>query len=167
MKKLITLLIAFLAFQNVGFCQKTKSKKNKASKVMILQDSLRWKKEHYAINRDFACNDPRIAIKKLAGGNKRFLERKSIKPRQNLETLKKLEDGQYPFATIVGCSNFRAGNTLNNAVRQNAIEQLNNLRNLEPIVHKKYAAGEILIVGAYIIFISEKSILRRNVVELT
>ena len=95
MKKLITLLIAFLAFQNIGFCQITKSKKNKARKVMTLQDSLRGRKEHYVINRDSAYNDPRIAIKKLAGGNKRFLDGKSINPRQNLETLKKLEDGQH------------------------------------------------------------------------
>ena len=234
MKKIILLLVAFLAFQNEGFCQKTKSKKNKPNKVMTLQDSLKWRKEHYVINRDSAYNDPRIAIKKLAGGNRRFLEGKSIKPRQNLETLKKLEEGQHPFATIVGCSDSRVpnemifdqgfgdlfiirtagqvsaaasygsmefavlkldtklivvlghtecgavkaavdrpenvpghivtlineikpavkkcehmpGNTLNNAVRQNVIEQVNNLRDLDPILHKKYAAGEILIVGA-------------------
>jgi hypothetical protein len=36
---------------------------------------------------------------------------------------------------------------LNNAVRQNVIDQVN-LRDLDPILHKKYKNGEILIVGA-------------------
>jgi carbonic anhydrase len=40
------------------------------------------------------------------------------------------------------------GNAVENAVRQNVIDQVNNLRDLEPILHKKYVAGEILIVGA-------------------
>ena len=40
------------------------------------------------------------------------------------------------------------GNPVNNAVRQNVIDQVNNLRDLEPILHKKYVKGEILIVGA-------------------
>lgn len=232
MKKIILILVVFLTFQNISYSQKKKNQKKDV--VMTSKDSLKWKKEHYVINRDSAYNDPRIAIKKLVGGNRRFIEGKSIKPRQNLETLKKLEEGQHPFATIVGCSDSRVpnelifdqgfgdlfiirtagqvsaaasygsmefsvlklntklivvlghtecgavkaavdrpenvpghivtlineikpavkkcehmpGNTLNNAVRQNVIEQVNNLRDLDPILHKKYAAGEILIVGA-------------------
>ena len=46
------------------------------------------------------------------GGNKRFVEGKSIRPRQNAETIKKLEYGQEPFATIVGCSDSRVPNEL-------------------------------------------------------
>jgi carbonic anhydrase len=41
-----------------------------------------------------------------------------------------------------------AGNPLNNAVRQNVIDQVNVLRDLDPILHSKYSKGEILIVGA-------------------
>jgi carbonic anhydrase len=40
------------------------------------------------------------------------------------------------------------GNKVNNAVRQNVIDQVNTLRDLDPILHKEYSKGEILIVGA-------------------
>lgn len=193
-----------------------------------------WKKQHYVVDRDSAYADPRVALKKLQGGNKRFVEGKSIKPRQDYEAIKKTEFGQEPFAIIVGCSDSRVpnevifdqglgdlfiirtagqvsaaasygsmefavlklksklivvlghtecgavaaavdrpedvpghivtlindikpavrksahfmGSVVNNAVRQNVIEQVKNLRDLDPILRKKYEAGEILIVGA-------------------
>jgi carbonic anhydrase len=34
---------------------------------------MKWKKEHYVVNRDSAYADPRILLKKLVGGNKRFM----------------------------------------------------------------------------------------------
>ncbi len=231
MKKLILLLVSL----NIGlaaYSQENKSKKDRIKKVEI--DSPQWKKEHYVVNRDSAYADPRIGIKKLIGGNKRFIEGKTIKPRQDMNTIKSLEKGQQPFATIVGCSDSRVpnemifdqglgdlfiirtagqvsaaasygsmefavlklktklivvlghtecgavaaaverpedvpghivtlineikpavakcahlpGNPVNNAVRQNVIDQVNSLRDLDPILHKKYKNGEILIVGA-------------------
>ncbi len=231
MKKLILLLVSL----NIGlaaYSQENKSKKDRIKKVEI--DSPQWRKEHYVVNRDSAYADPRIGIKKLMGGNKRFIEGKTIKPRQDMNTIKSLEKGQQPFATIVGCSDSRVpnemifdqglgdlfiirtagqvsaaasygsmefavlklktklivvlghtecgavaaaverpedvpghivtlineikpavakcahlpGNPVNNAVRQNVIDQVNNLRDLDPILHKKYKNGEILIVGA-------------------
>ena len=231
MKKLILLLVSL----NIGlaaYSQENKSKKDRIKKVEI--DSPQWKKEHYVVNRDSAYADPRIGIKKLMGGNKRFIEGKTIKPRQDMNTIKSLEKGQQPFATIVGCSDSRVpnemifdqglgdlfiirtagqvsaaasygsmefavlklktklivvlghtecgavaaaverpedvpghivtlineikpavakcahlpGNPVNNAVRQNVIDQVNSLRDLDPILHKKYKNGEILIVGA-------------------
>lgn len=231
MKKLILLLVSL----NIGvaaYSQENKSKKDRIKKVEI--DSPQWKKEHYVVNRDSAYADPRIGIKKLMGGNKRFIEGKTIKPRQDMNTIKSLEKGQQPFATIVGCSDSRVpnemifdqglgdlfiirtagqvsaaasygsmefavlklktklivvlghtecgavaaaverpedvpghivtlineikpavakcahlpGNQVNNAVRQNVIEQVNSLRDLDPILHKNYKNGEILIVGA-------------------
>ena len=48
---------------------------------------------------------------------------------------------------VAKCSHL-PGNPVENAVRQNVIDQVNNLRDLEPILHKKYINGEILIVGA-------------------
>ncbi|WP_216593199.1 carbonic anhydrase [Sediminibacterium salmoneum] len=42
----------------------------------------------------------------------------------------------------------KPGNKVENAVRQNVIEQVNSLRDLEPILSKKYKNGELLIVGA-------------------
>ena len=228
MKNLL-IVTAALLISTASFSQK---KEIKNSKKEI--DSVKWRKEHYVINRDSAYADPRIGIKKLMGGNKRFVEGKTIKPRQDMNTIKKLELGQEPFATIVGCSDSRVpnemifdqglgdlfiirtagqvsaaasygsmefatlklktklivvlghtecgavaaaverpenvpghivtlineikpavakcahlpGNQVNNAVRQNVIDQVNNLRDLEPILHKKYVDGEILIVGA-------------------
>ncbi len=197
-------------------------------------DSAKWRIEHYVVNRDSAYADPRVAIQKLMGGNKRFTEGKTIKPRQDFNTIKSVEASQEPFATIVGCSDSRVpnelifdqgigdlfiirtagqvsaaasygsmefavlklktklivvlghtecgavaaaverpenvpghivtlineikpavakvaylpGNPVNNAVRQNVIDQVNNLRDLDPILHKKYKDGEIIIVGA-------------------
>lgn len=227
--------ILFLMCLSIGlstYSQEKQVKKNKSKKIEI--DSVQWKKEHYVINRDSAYADPRIGIKKLMGGNKRFIEGRTIKPRQDMNTIKSLENGQEPFATIVGCSDSRVpnemifdkglgdlfiirtagqvsaaasygsmefavlklktklivvlghtecgavaaaverpedvpghivtlineikpavakcahlpGNPVNNAVRQNVVDQVNNLRDLDPILHKKYLNGEILIVGA-------------------
>lgn len=216
-------------------------------------DSVQWKKDHYIVNRDSAYVDPRVAIKKLMGGNKRFVEGKSIKPRQDMETIKKLENGQAPFATIVGCSDSRVpnemifdqgigdlfiirtagqvsaaasygsmefavlklktklivvlghtecgavaaaverpenvpghivslindikpavaksshfvGNAVNNAVRQNVIEQVKSLRDLDPILHAQYIKGEILIVGAvYDIHTGKVEFLEETLIDL-
>jgi carbonic anhydrase len=231
MKNLIILLLV-TSVCSVSFSQ-TKKLNVKQTKTATV-DSVKWKKEYYIINRDSAYGDPRIGIKKLMGGNKRFVERKTVKPRQDMSTVKKLEMGQEPFATIVGCSDSRVpneiifdqgfgdlfiirtagqvsaaasygsmefsvlklktklivvlghtecgavaaavdrpenvpghivtlineikpavakcahlpGNPVNNAVRQNVIDQVMNLRDLDPILHKKYVDGEILIVGA-------------------
>jgi carbonic anhydrase len=229
--KNVLFIVMCVLISSTSFSQ-SKIKKQKVAQTVM--DSVKWKKEHYVVNRDSAYANPRIALKKLVGGNRRFLEGKSIKPRQDALTIKKLENGQEPFATIVGCSDSRVpnemifdqglgdlfiirtagqvsaaasygsmefsvlklktklivvlghtecgavaaaverpenvpghivtlineikpavakcahlpGNAVNNAVRQNVIDQVNTLRDLEPILHKKYSAGEILIVGA-------------------
>lgn len=235
MKKTLFIGISLLAFNITLFAQSKKNIKNsKTENEAVIVDSAKWRTEHYVINRDSAYADPRIGLRKLMGGNKRFVEGKSIRPRQNMETIKKLENGQEPFATIVGCSDSRVpnemifdqglgdlfiirtagqvsaaasygsmefatlklktklivvlghtecgavaaaverpknvpghivtlineikpsvatssylpGNPVNNAVRQNVIDQVNSLRDLEPILHEKYNNGEILIVGA-------------------
>jgi len=235
MKKVFLIVLAFLSFQTLTFAQVKKTKKEKKSETATaVIDSVKWRAEHYIVDRDSAYEDPRLGLKKLMGGNKRFVEGKSVKPRQDAETIKKLEFGQAPFATIVGCSDSRVpnemifdqglgdlfiirtagqvsaaasygsmefatlklktklivvlghtecgavaaaverpenvpghivtlineikpsaakisnlpGNPVNNAVRQNVIDQVNSLRDLEPILHKKYVDGEILIVGA-------------------
>lgn len=41
------------------------------------------------------------------GGNHRFQQARSIHPHQDPALIKKLSEGQYPFATIVGCSDSR------------------------------------------------------------
>lgn len=231
MKNLILLLLMATTFLSVN-AQDKKAVKRKNSTSEI--GSAQWKSEHYVVNRDSAYADPRTAIKKLIGGNRRFLEGKSIRPRQDHETIIKLEKGQQPFATIVGCSDSRVpnemifdqglgdlfivrtagqvcaaasygsieyatlflntklivvmghtecgavaaavqrpenppghivtlineikpavaksshlpGSAVNNAVRQNVLEQVKTLRDLEPVLSRKYERGEILIVGA-------------------
>jgi len=211
-----------------------KANRRASAKQTIPFDSTRWKREHYVINRDSAYLDPRIALKKLMGGNRRFVEGKSLRPRQDSMALHSTENGQKPFASIVGCSDSRvpneiifdqgvgdlfivrtagqvmaeasygsiefahlalgsklivvlghkkcgavdaaiqkpdnppghivtlinaikpaaekskymAGDRLDNAIRQNVTEQVNALRELEPVLSKKYKNGEILIVGA-------------------
>lgn len=196
-------------------------------------DSAKWRAEHYVVDRDSAYADPRVALRKLMGGNRRFVEDKSIKPRQSRATLLSTEKGQKPFAVIVGCSDSRVpneiifdqgvgdlfivrtagqvmaaasygsiefatvalgaklivvlghqscgavdaaikrpevpghivtlvnsikpaaqkakamgSNLLDNAIDQNVIDQVNELRDLDPVLSKKYQKGEILIVGA-------------------
>jgi carbonic anhydrase len=233
MRKTILLFGLFLIFSPI-FAQKKSTKTKKEKETITAINSEAWKKKHYVVNRDSAYADPRVALKKLVGGNRRFIEGKSIKPRQDYETIKKLENGQEPFAIIVGCSDSRVpnemifdqglgdlfiirtagqvsaaasygsmefavlklktklivvlghtecgavaaavqrpdnipghivtlineikpavakcahllGDPVNNTVRQNVIDQVNNLRDLEPILHKNYVNGEILIVGA-------------------
>jgi carbonic anhydrase len=235
MKKLFLVVSVILAVQTLTFAQLNKTKKtSKTVSNTPAIDSAKWRAEHYVVNRDSAYEDPRLGLKKLMGGNKRFVEGKSIKPRQDASTIKKLENGQAPFATIVGCSDSRVpnemifdqglgdlfiirtagqvsaaasygsmefatlklktklivvlghtecgavaaavqrpenvpghivtlineikpaavksshlpGDPVNNAVKQNVIDQVNSLRDLDPILHKKYVDGEILIVGA-------------------
>ncbi len=230
MKKIIIPLILSAIFAINAQAQV--AKKNKKENTVI--DSVKWRAAHYVINRDSAYADPKIAIKKLMGGNKRFVEGISIRPRQDAKTIKALGNGQEPFATIVGCSDSRVpnemifdqglgdlfiirtagqvsaaasygsmefavlklntklivvlghtecgavaaavqrpenvpghivtlineikpavakcahlpGDPVYNAVRQNVIDQVADLRDLDPILHKKYIDGEILIVGA-------------------
>lgn len=196
-------------------------------------DSAKWRADHYVVNRDSAYANPYIGLRKLMGGNRRFMEDKSIRPRQDRSALTSTEKGQKPFAVIVSCSDSRVpneiifdqgvgdlfiirtagqvmaeasygsiefatavlgsklivvmghqscgavdaaikrpdvpghiitlvnsikpaaqkakamgGNMLENAIRQNVIEQVNELRDLDPVLSKKYQNGEVLIVGA-------------------
>ncbi len=205
----------------------------------------------YFANRDSAYLDPYYGLKKLIYGNRRFAEDKSIRPRQTEADLKNTQNGQTPFATIIGCADSRVPNeiifdqgvgdlfitrtagqvmaeasfgtieyasevlktklivvlghescgavdaamklpanppghvvtlinaikpasirakaknlqgkdALSFAVRENVIEQVNMLRNLEPVLSRKAESGEIVIVGAvydlesgYVNFIEE------------
>lgn len=236
MNKIFLIGMVALLLQNYSFAQVKKNKnltKRKAETTTVV-DSVKWKLEHYIVNRDSAYANPRFALKKLQGGNRRFVEGLTVRPRQDISYVKKLEKGQEPFATIVGCSDSRVpnemifdqglgdlfiirtagqvsaaasygsieyavlklktklivvlghtecgaveaavhrkdnvpghivtlineikpavaksshlvGDPVNNAVKQNVIDQVNVLRDLDPILHKKYINGEILIVGA-------------------
>ncbi|GAA4377878.1 carbonic anhydrase [Hymenobacter koreensis] len=207
--------------------------KRRAAKAEPAVGSPEWRASHYVVDRDSAYADPRVALRKLMGGNRRFVEDKSIKPRQNRSAILSSEKGQKPFAVIVGCSDSRvpneiifdqgvgdlfiirtagqvsaaasygsiefasavlgsklivvlghqkcgavdaaikrpdvpghivtlvnsikpaaekaktmAGDPLDNAVRQNVIDQVKEMRDLEPVLAKQYRNGEILIVGA-------------------
>ena len=233
MKQIILTFLGILILQNTLIAQIPKKKKSAKEKIETI-DSVKWRSDHYVINRDSAYADPKTGLQKLMGGNKRFVERKSIHPRQDLITLKRLETVQEPFATIVACSDSRVpnemifdqglgdlfiirtagqvsaaasygsmefaflklktklivvlghtecgavaaaverplnppghivtlineikasvakssilpGNPVNNAVRQNVIDQVKTLRELEPILSRNYEEGKLLIVGA-------------------
>jgi carbonic anhydrase len=231
--RLIGLLIFFTNIWSAGIAQRKNSAVAK-KKNSVAVDSAKWNAEHYIENRDSAYANPRVGLKKLMGGNRRFVEGKSIRPRQDSLALRGTEGGQKPYAIIVGCSDSRVpneiifdqgvgdlfivrtagqvmaqasygsiefatlvlgsklivvlghqkcgavdaavkrpdnppghivtlinaikpaaekskympGDRLENAIRQNVIEQVNELRDLESVLAKKYQNGEILIVGA-------------------
>ena len=231
----LAVFVLFLFQNNLKAQYKKKKDASKQQKAAIVKfDSAKWRTEHYVINRDSAYADPRIGLQKLIGGNKRFIEGKSIHPRQDSITLKRLETGQEPFATIVACSDSRVpnemifdqglgdlfiirtagqvsaaasygsmefaflklktklivvlghtecgavaaaverplnpqghivalindikpavakssylmGDPVNNAVRQNVIDQVFRLRDLEPVLSRNYEDGKLIIVGA-------------------
>ena len=234
MKKLSLVIIGLLILHNIADAQNVQPEAPTKTHDQSVIGSLKWRANHHIVNRDSAFTEPRMAIKKLMGGNRRFVENKSIRPRQDAATIRKLSLGQMPFATLVSCSDSRVpnemifdqglgdlfivrtagqvssaasygsieyavlklysrlivvlghtecgavaaaverpedvpghivslindikpavakvvhkeGNLLNNAVRQNVIDQVNSLRDLDPILHKKYLKGEIMIVGA-------------------
>ncbi len=55
---------------------------------------------------------PDEALTLLKDGNQRFVTGKSAKPRQDSDRIKEVAEGQYPFATIVGCSDSRVPNEI-------------------------------------------------------
>lgn len=232
MRRVFFVTVCFILLGSVSL-QAQSNRRNGANRQAAI-DSVKWKQDHYVVNRDSAYLDPRIALKKLMGGNRRFVEGKSLRPRQDSVALHSTENGQKPFAVIVGCSDsrvpneiifdqgvgdlfivrtagqvmaeasygsiefahlalgsklivvlghqkcgavdaaiqrpdnppghivtlinaikpaaekskFMAGDRLDNAIRQNVIEQVAELRGLESVLSKRYQNGEILIVGA-------------------
>ncbi|MDO1449882.1 carbonic anhydrase [Rhodocytophaga aerolata] len=50
---------------------------------------------------------PDESLQRLKEGNKRFIEGKSARPRQDPATIRNLSKGQQPFAIIMGCSDSR------------------------------------------------------------
>ncbi|MDX2128904.1 MAG: carbonic anhydrase [Chloroherpetonaceae bacterium] len=63
-----------------------------------------------AQNRSPLSSDSAIA--RLKAGNKRFMEGKTIHPRQNPERIREVAKGQKPFAIIVGCADSRVPNEI-------------------------------------------------------
>ena len=55
---------------------------------------------------------PEESLIRLKEGNKRFVTGKSSKPRQDFSRIKEVAEGQYPFATIIGCSDSRVPNEI-------------------------------------------------------
>ncbi len=50
---------------------------------------------------------PDVALRRLLDGNKRFVQQKSQHSDESLERLRLVAKGQYPFASILGCSDSR------------------------------------------------------------
>jgi len=234
--KNLPIIILTLFFIPTSACTQQRPATQKRTPVSqtLKIDSAKWRIDNYIVNRDSAYINPYYALQKLRGGNKRFQQARSIHPRQDPALIKRLSDGQTPFATIIGCSDSRVsgeilfdqgfgdlfvartagqvmaeasyatieyaylslgtklvvvlghstcgavsaaiknpedppghivalinaikpaateakkmqGNTLENAVRLNIINQVNELRQLESVLSRAYEKGDILIVGA-------------------
>ncbi len=55
---------------------------------------------------------PEEALKRLKEGNLRFVQGQSTKPRQDFSRIKEVASAQFPFATIIGCSDSRVPNEI-------------------------------------------------------
>jgi carbonic anhydrase len=228
---LSTLALVLLSTQSCTAQQKKQTDRRQTA----ITDSARWRQDNYIVNRDSAYANPYYGMQKLIGGNRRFQEGRSIFPRQDPALIKRLSEGQSPFATIVGCSDSRVSgeilfdqgfgdlfvsrtagqvmaqatygsieygylylgtklivvlghsscgavsaaikrpeappghivtlinsikpaalaaqkekstDTLETAVRRNVINQVMELRNLEPVLSRAYDSGTLLIIGA-------------------
>lgn len=233
----LIILMAFAVSLEAHAQSERKVQQKRIDKLEEGDDLEAWRRDNYIVNRDSAYANPYYALQKLRGGNQRFMEDRSIFPRQEREAIYNLAKGQTPFATIVGCSDSRVSSeilfdqgfgdlfitrtagqvtapasygtieyahlelgtklivvlghskcgavqaaiklpenppghvvTLINAIKdaartaeqmegdddhkleravsQNVINQVNHLRDLEPILSRKFQSGEILIVGA-------------------
>lgn len=239
--------------QQASAQKKTTQQNKKPVTIIRISDSAKWRSENYIVNRDSAYSNPYYAMQKLKGGNKRFQQARSIHPRQDPALIKRLSDGQTPFATILGCSDSRVsaeilfdqgfgdlfvgrtagqvmaeatyatieyaylqlgtklvvvlghsscgavgaamkrpenppghivtlinaikpaaleanklpGDTLENAVRINVINQVNELRQLESVLSRAYEKGDLLIVGAvYNLTLGRVEFLQETLVNL-
>ena len=84
MNKIFLIGMVALLLQNYSFAQVKKNKnltKRKAETTTVV-DSVKWKLEHYIVNRDSAYANPRFALKKLQGGNRRFVEGLTVRLQQ-------------------------------------------------------------------------------------
>lgn len=89
------------------FSQQACAQQKKTTATTPKIDSAKWRIDNYIVNRDSAFQNPYYAVQKLTGGNRRFQEARSIHPRRDPALILKLSEGQFPFATIVGCSDSR------------------------------------------------------------
>jgi carbonic anhydrase len=55
---------------------------------------------------------PDQAIARLKTGNQRFVQGKTVHPRQNPERIREVANGQKPYAVIVGCADSRVPNEI-------------------------------------------------------
>jgi carbonic anhydrase len=106
--QLLMCLSLFVIFSQQACAQQKKTTQQKRTTTATSKiDSAQWRNDNYIVNRDSAFLNPYYAMQKLTGGNKRFQEARSIHPRRDPALILKLSEGQYPFATIVGCSDSR------------------------------------------------------------
>lgn len=108
-KKLIVAFCSgmFLMIGETSFAQIENPSRTEAMMNAENMKSPEWRKENYIVHRDSASANPYYGLQKLIGGNKRFEEGRGIHPRQHPELVEALVTGQFPFATIVGCSDSR------------------------------------------------------------
>lgn len=97
----------FLMSVQFTFTQTRNTSTEEARMTAENMKSPEWRKTNYIVDRDSATANPYYGLQKLIGGNKRFEEGRGIHPRQHPELVEALVEGQFPFATIVGCSDSR------------------------------------------------------------
>lgn len=103
---ILSLFLAVTAAQQ-SCAQNKATRQTRPTANTTIRDSAQWRRDNYIVNRDSAYANPYYGLQKLMGGNQRFQQARSIHPRQDPALIKSLSEGQYPFATIVGCSDSR------------------------------------------------------------
>jgi carbonic anhydrase len=88
--------ILFTCVSTAGMAQNKKKHKKSATTPVVI-DSAKWRADYYIEDRDLAYADPAIGLKKLIGGNRRFVEGREQKMARNpLQSLWDAATAVYP-----------------------------------------------------------------------
>lgn len=95
-----------------SFLRSEKPKKKMIQKTFFSLLTLLMFPAFFSFGQTQIPMSPEKALQLLKEGNQRFMSGQSIKPHQDINRIKEVASGQYPFATILGCSDSRVPNEI-------------------------------------------------------
>lgn len=95
-----------------SFLRSEKPKKKMIQKTFFSLLTLLMFPAFFSLGQTQISMSPEKALQLLKEGNQRFMSGQSIKPHQDINRIKEVASAQYPFATILGCSDSRVPNEI-------------------------------------------------------